>query len=822
MDETPCCTNRQTHTRSMLAERDLPSGHPWSEEGGGLQRGTWPAHWIRAHGAKESDFVAAYRLRFTVGQTEVVRVYVTADERYDLFLDGTRIGRGPERGDPRNWYFQTFDLRFSAGEHVLVARVWSQGLFKAPWSHLGLRHGFLLAAHDPARSAQFDTGTAPWQARILSGIHFVGSNKSPVGPGWAHPAWATHEMVDGADFAWDATEGGGEGWGGVERGSQGKTLGVAGAIHSFEHSLRPGSLPSLSRTVCRPGRVVAVETVSDGIEGYARPYGESVGEAEVRTWQEWWSGTDAALTVPRRRRLRVLIDLENYYNAYIGWRASGGTGARIGVDMAERLRTRPDEKAGEAPRGRWKGAYWASASATWTLPGGAAIRQGETLWWRAGRYLQIAVETGEDDLKFENVWLEETRFPLDDDAGIETSDPGLDHLFGQCTRALQCCMHETFMDCPWYEQQFWVGDARVQMLLSHVLSPDDRLIRRCLAFLADTRWAEGPVLGRYPAPQQLSIPGFALAFCGMVHDFAMWRGDREFVGRLMPAARGTLDFVMRHRSCAEAPVVTPFGWHYTDWVSGWHMGEPPGSHEAPSAVFNWWVVGLLRAFADIEEWLGEPELGQRRRRMAAELSEAAVKAFWDREHRRFSENPGGGRANEHAQVMAVLSGLCPEAYVKDLRGTLSDPAGLDPTGLYFDHYHFSALARLGMEERWWQKLERYRDFAALGLMTTPESAGPTRSDCHAWSAHPRLHAVTDLMGVGPAEFGFTRARMAPCLGCLQHLEVGVPTPAGMLRAEARRVKGGVRICLESPVPVDVRTAEGTVGIPAGRSDFSVQ
>ena len=99
--------------------RHLPINERW------YSRGLWPCSWISAPDALAPPFVAAYRRRFTLERAAEVRVHVSADERYELFLDGERVGRGPERGEPRRWRFETYDLPLAAGDHVLVARVWS-------------------------------------------------------------------------------------------------------------------------------------------------------------------------------------------------------------------------------------------------------------------------------------------------------------------------------------------------------------------------------------------------------------------------------------------------------------------------------------------------------------------------------------------------------------------------------------------------------------------------------------------------------------------------------------------------------------------------
>jgi hypothetical protein len=88
-----------------------------------FQRGAWPAKWVQhpdVNGVEPA--VVAYRRILTLAYDTTVRIHVTADERYELFLDGQRIGRGSERGDRHCWFFETFDLSLPAGCHVLVAR----------------------------------------------------------------------------------------------------------------------------------------------------------------------------------------------------------------------------------------------------------------------------------------------------------------------------------------------------------------------------------------------------------------------------------------------------------------------------------------------------------------------------------------------------------------------------------------------------------------------------------------------------------------------------------------------------------------------------
>ena len=67
---------------------------------------------------------------------------------------------------------------------------------------------------------------------------------------------------------------------------------------------------------------------------------------------------------------------------------------------------------------------------------------------------------------------------------------------------------------------------------------------------------------------------------------------------------------------------------------------------------------------------------------------------------------------------------------------------------------------------------------AMGLTTTPESPEPTRSDSHAWSAHPNYGLLATVLGVRPAEPGFRSVRIAPHPGPLGRAAGRVPHPLG--------------------------------------------
>ena len=67
---------------------------------------------------------------------------------------------------------------------------------------------------------------------------------------------------------------------------------------------------------------------------------------------------------------------------------------------------------------------------------------------------------------------------------------------------------------------------------------------------------------------------------------------------------------------------------------------------------------------------------------------------------------------------------------------------------------------------------------SLGLTTWAEKPEPTRSDCHAWSAHPNFDLLATVAGIESAGPGFSKVTIQPRLGALQQLKATLPHPLG--------------------------------------------
>ena len=98
------------------------------------------------------------------------------------------------------------------------------------------------------------------------------------------------------------------------------------------------------------------------------------------------------------------------------------------------------------------------------------------------------------------------------------------------------------MDTPYYEQLQYVGDTRVQALISYAVAGDDRLALQALRAFDQSRIPEGLTRSRYPSSLPQTIPTFSLLWIGMVHDYWQYRPNPEPARASLPGTRTVLDW----------------------------------------------------------------------------------------------------------------------------------------------------------------------------------------------------------------------------------------------------------------------------------------
>jgi hypothetical protein len=337
---------------------------------------------------------------------------------------------------------------------------------------------------------------------------------------------------------------------------------------------------------------------------------------------------------------------------------------------------------------------------------------------------------------------------------------------------------------------------------------DDRLAKQAIQAFNDSRIPDGLTQSRYPSSLVQMIPTFSLLWVGMVHDFWLYRGDAAFVRSQLSGTRAVLGWYLQRQRPDGLMGKIPW-WPFVDWGKDFEFGMPPQEEDGGSAIITLQFIEALRNAAEIEAALGESHIAETYRDAARSAAAAVLKRCWSEQYGLIADTPSRQHYSQHANILAVWLDIVPVDKHKDIlekilstteagfhAGTSLPP--MTAATYYFRFYLARAVLHGGLGDRYLELLAPWRTMLSLGLTTWAESPEPTRSDCHAWSAHPNFDLLTIVAGIRPATPGFETISIEPHLGTLQRVEAVFPTPKGTVEVKYHRVSSGVEAQITLP------------------------
>lgn len=733
----------------------------------------WLARWI-THPEIDQQAFAVIHFRKTLDLAEVPErfvVHVSADNRYKLYVNGQQVSLGPARGDLRHWRFETVDLapHLQPGSNVLAAVVWNFSHHK-PEAQISAETAFIMYGDTEAEAVvNTDHSWKVWENAAYQPIparSFDLRTYLVVGPG---------EAVDGRFYPWgwqgpdfdDAS------WMNAMAGWQGCPRGTCSGA---ARHLVPREIPPMHEEALGWGTLRR----SEGIE--------LPGDFSSRE----------SLRIPANTTVRLLFDQGHLVTAYPQLHVSGGADASITLTYAEAM-YRPENGGGysKGNRNEIEGKTMRGIHDNFQLDGGDN-RAYQTLWWRTYRYLEVYIRTNDEPLLLQDMHGVVSHYPFEATATIETGKPELADVWEVGWRTAQLCAHETYVDCPYYEQLQYVGDTRIQALISLYVSGDDRLMRRAIRDFEQSRIPDGLTVSRYPCHVEQIIPPYSLFWISMLHDYWMHRDDSTFVAQHLPGVEEVLRWYLSY--------VTPEGdlsyhpwWNFVDWSWPWNEstrfgGVPPGAGRGShSSILTLQLVYTLDQAAELMEAFGEKRQASAYRQYLQQIRERGYATFWDRERGLFANEPSHETFSQHANIWAILTDAIPVYQQEELLTKVMEDESLTQATFYFRFYLHRALEKTGRGEAYFEQLAPWYEMLDLGLSTFAEKPDPTRSDCHAWSASPNYDLLALVAGIRPASAGFKTVLIEPQLGDLRELNASMPHPLGEIRVEyTRRGRGGLR------------------------------
>jgi hypothetical protein len=422
----------------------------------------------------------------------------------------------------------------------------------------------------------------------------------------------------------------------------------------------------------------------------------------------------------------------------------------------------------------------------------------------------LDVQTGDQPLQIEKLSAWFTAFPFTVRAHFDSDNDALKPIWDVGWRTALLDAHDTYMDTPYWERLQYVGDTRIQALISYAVAGEDRLARQAIEAFENSRIPDGLTQSRYPSSLVQMIPTFSLLWVGMVHDFWMYRDDPEFVRGQIPGTRAVLEWYLTRQRSDGLIGKIPW-WPFVDWGKDFEGGMPPQDENGGSAIITLQFVEALRNAAEMESKLGDPTVAEKYRRAAAHAATAVQKLCWNQQYGLLADTPAQTHFSQHANILGVWLDVIPPSQQENVLTKIlsASDSGFTVTGpvsipkmtaatYYFRFYLARAVERAGMGDQYLKLLGPWREMLSLGLSTWAESPEPTRSDSHAWSAHPNYDLLTIVAGIRPKSAGFKNILIKPNLGSLNHVSAAMPIPQGIVEVEYRRVGNGFDTAISLP------------------------
>lgn len=731
----------------------------------------WKAFWIAVPGEPETGY-GVYRFRKLIDistKPESFVIHVSADNRYKLFVNGSLASLGPARGDLFHWNFESVDIApfLKNGKNVISAVVWNFGK-ETPEAQVSLRTALIIQGNTVSEEG-VNTNNS-WKCIRDEGY----SLRTPEllytyyvsGPG---------ENIDYRKYISGSEQLGFDdsAWKPAMQLSNGLPKGVFDWSHGW--MLVPRSIPPMEISYQRLSSLRKAEGISAPKE---------------------FPAEKADLVIPANKSIVLWLDQGVLTNAYPVVNFSGGKDAAITLTYAEapyKIENSGDWKTEKQKGNRNEVAGKRIVGVSDRLiSNGSRDQLFTSLWWRTYRYIQIEVETKQAPLTIHDVYGYFTGYPFQFNAHFSTGDPVHEKIVETGWRTARLCAVETYMDCPYYEQLQYVGDTRIQALVSLFNSGDDRLMRNAIDQLDYSRLAEGLTQSRYPTAHTQIIPTFSLWWIGMVHDYWMYATDTKFVESKLPGVRQVLNFFEDYQQEDGSLRNVPY-WPFTDWVQGrgWRNGMPPVGGDLSSAALDIQLCLAFKVASEMELKLGLQELSTLYQQKYDQLKKVIRAKYWDGSRNVFADTSDKKLFSQHTNTLAVLSEIVTGDEATTLMKKVLTDTSLTQATIYFKYYVHIAAAQSGLGDHYLEWLGDWKDQLANGLTTWAEISdyNNARSDCHAWGSSPNIEFFRIVLGIDSDAPGFSRIKIEPRLGTLRKVAGKMPHPLGEIETSYSLVKG---------------------------------
>ena len=749
---------------------------------------------------------ALFRKSFSLEKpVKNAQLHITADQSYQLWINGKYVCRGPARGYQKSWPFDSINIAkyLQQGSNLIAVRAYNPGFSNFQYKCEGFA-GLLVALQVGARQIVSDSS---WHCMRQPGIrrdampsslqlfpqehidlreeppHWYDSIETVLGP-WQAPATRL----------WNAPP-----W----------------------YQLEPRNIPQLSEKCIRIQHGIGLNFGANAL-GYntARSI---IGQRLLEDRSHKAERFSSSFTVPvvgKGNFVSYLFDCGKVHVGNLLVTVDGAAGGEIiDTHLAETID--PENLTLD---------QLAEANSRMAFSDRLICRQGNQkhLFFHTYgfRYVEITVRDNCGPLHLK-IALNQTRYPLRISGAFSSSEESLEKIWQACAWTQQSCMLDAYVDTPWREQVQWWGDARVQAWNTFHLSGDSRLLKRGIGQIGEQINRDGLTYGHAPTMAHSCIlPDFSLIWILTLWDYYWQTGNLELFRSKSNIIKGVLTYC-RKNSDPKSQLLRndPRYWLFLDWTDIPKQGCP--------TLYSLWLLMVLEKMALVYGLLGDTALEDECISWGRELRIALTKLINENGYICDGVDETGRMYSSHSihsQVIALelqLEGLNKAAIIEYtlLPFIRREFVPAVHPSAYWITYVFSFLSKHGygrevvdyIQCRW----QPMADYGSTWENFTPKKADESHS--HAWSAHPIFHFMQIIGGVRQIEPAWRKVAYRPTFigrhgGCV------IPTGMGKIISQWRRVaddKVSVSLALPHGIAADIHLPGETLCGIVGENEWLV-
>ncbi|MFO1033839.1 MAG: family 78 glycoside hydrolase catalytic domain [Hyphomicrobiales bacterium] len=638
-----------------------------------------------------------------MNEVKSAKLFITADSRYRLSINGAEIAFGPARSWPHAQGVDEIDVtpHLHAGENTITVTVYAPGYSHFAYVHRGA-HGLLcwlmdgktcLLTSDQTWQVQRDNSWDEQVPRVS--IYGAGVERRDLRKELS-AAWQTPRIVQPAE----------------------------GPIWS---GLTPRDVPLLQTVLQRPPVWKMVKSRHPREGGDPASFS---GEAQTPH-----DKLRQAFT-PRSPFTVAIFDLGLSLTGRAVVTVTDATGGEtLLVSYAEKLRDGEVLLSDPATYCRMQ------VTDEYTLRSGNNIAA--PFSQRGARYVIVALAQERPETTF-TFHFEETRYPLEATRDLPGADDGLKAISALCHRTLTSTLQDGFVDSVWRESSQWLGDAVAQDFALAAISKDLRPLARVITMAAQGAYGDGLL------PSVL--PGEVHAYAVVDYNFSWIELLQAYV---TCAPKRAADMMLT----AQLPVLEKMLGHFaTQVASDGLLRADPGRRlfldwsavprAEPSLTYNARYLHALQVAQALARSARARKLSATLAAREKSLARAITKAF--HHTGAWQETTEGAPASQLALALLLLtrtiSGETVQAIADAIIARSLDLDDTAPPGKlilaspFMHHYVFQGLEAAGrsadiipiIRARW----GRWADAGEATCWENWNVDFPDGSKCHGFSAHP--------------------------------------------------------------------------------------